>query len=298
MSLLQTHRQPAAPPSPPCSQPSLNCLDLNKQQDQFASIDLCDNAIARLDGFPRLPRLRQLLLANNRLARVALGLGDLLPGLQTLVLTNNRLAELRDLAPLGAFGKTLTLLSLVGNPCAGRPRYRAYVLSLLPALKVLDFTKVKAQEREEARRQFPEGCAAPAPPVSAAAAPPAANGVAGGGGGAGAGAGAEAGGPEGAGGAAATAAEAAGGGGAAAGAGAATDGGGGGAGAAPPTQRQLLALQAAIAGAATLEEVERLEAALAAGQAMAPEEAAEMDAEAGGAEGRAGGEKEEGGGDG
>lgn len=144
--------------------------NLGATQDQFASIDLCDNAVARLDGFPRLLRLRQLLLANNRIAKVAPGLGELLPGLHTLVLTNNRLAELRDLAPLAAFKKTLTLLSLRGNPCAARPGYRLYVISLLPALKVLDFTKVKAQEREAARKQFPEGCAAPAPPVGAAAA--------------------------------------------------------------------------------------------------------------------------------
>jgi U2 small nuclear ribonucleoprotein A' len=220
------------------------------KQDQFASIDLCDNAVARLDGLPRLLRLRQLLLANNRIAKVAPGLGELLPGLHTLVLTNNRLAELRDLAPLAAFKKTLTLLSLRGNPCAARPGYRLYVISLLPALKVLDFTKVKAQEREAARKQFPEGCAAPAPPVGAAAA--AANG---GGGAAGA----------------AAAAAAAGAGGAAA-----EDGGGR---TEPPSQKQLMALQAAIAGAATLEEVERLEAALAAGTAAA---AAAEDADAGG----------------
>lgn len=40
-------------------------------QNQFDSIDLSDNAIVRLDGFPKLPRLSWLLLCNNRIARIA-----------------------------------------------------------------------------------------------------------------------------------------------------------------------------------------------------------------------------------
>eukprot|EP00878_Enallax_costatus_P019086 GHUV01020124.1.p1 GENE.GHUV01020124.1~~GHUV01020124.1.p1 ORF type:complete len:123 (+),score=33.11 GHUV01020124.1:1110-1478(+) len=40
-------------------------------QNQFDSIDLSDNAIVRLEGFPRLPRLRMLLLSNNRIAKVS-----------------------------------------------------------------------------------------------------------------------------------------------------------------------------------------------------------------------------------
>ncbi len=39
-------------------------------QNQFDSIDLSDNAVVRLEGFPRLPRLKQLLLHNNRIARI------------------------------------------------------------------------------------------------------------------------------------------------------------------------------------------------------------------------------------
>ena len=40
-------------------------------QNQFDSIDLTDNAIARLEGFPKLHRLRTLLLSNNRISRIA-----------------------------------------------------------------------------------------------------------------------------------------------------------------------------------------------------------------------------------
>ena len=40
-------------------------------QNQFDAIDLSDNAIVRLEGFPRLPRLKALYLNNNRVAKVA-----------------------------------------------------------------------------------------------------------------------------------------------------------------------------------------------------------------------------------
>lgn len=40
-------------------------------QNQFDSIDLSDNAVVRLEGFPKLPRLKMLLLNNNRIVRIA-----------------------------------------------------------------------------------------------------------------------------------------------------------------------------------------------------------------------------------
>ena len=46
------------------------CL-LRPVQNQFDSIDLTDNAIVRLEGFPKLPRLKMLLLSNNRIVRIA-----------------------------------------------------------------------------------------------------------------------------------------------------------------------------------------------------------------------------------
>lgn len=39
-------------------------------QNQFDSIDLSDNAIVRLEGFPKLQRLKSLHLSNNRIARI------------------------------------------------------------------------------------------------------------------------------------------------------------------------------------------------------------------------------------
>ena len=40
-------------------------------QNQFDSLDMSDNVITRLEGFPKLPRLKTLLLSNNRVLRIA-----------------------------------------------------------------------------------------------------------------------------------------------------------------------------------------------------------------------------------
>ena len=57
---------PARPAQPPHF---LNWIPAHLQ-NQFDSIDLSDNMIVRLEGFPKLPRLKTLLLYNNRIVRV------------------------------------------------------------------------------------------------------------------------------------------------------------------------------------------------------------------------------------
>ena len=42
------------------------CLYFIYLQDQFDTIDLSDNEIRKVDGFPLLRRLKNLLLNNNR----------------------------------------------------------------------------------------------------------------------------------------------------------------------------------------------------------------------------------------
>ncbi|KAG1666960.1 hypothetical protein FOA52_004243 [Chlamydomonas sp. UWO 241] len=209
--------------------------NLGVTQNQFDSIDLSDNAIVKLEGFPRLLRLKQLLLNNNRLTRIGKKLEDTVPGIETLILTNNKLSSLSDLEPLSSLSK-LTMLSLMGNPVATKPNYRLYVISRCKALKVLDFKKVKAQDRKDAEAKFPtdEAAAEEAtktfePEEDLAAAKEAA-GVAD-----------------------ADAEDAA-----------MADGDDGKPKA--PTQAQLVAVKAAIANATTLEEISRLENALTTGQ--------------------------------
>ena len=121
--------------------------NMGATQNQFDAIDLSDNEIVKLEGFPPLSRLHTLYLSNNRIARVGADLSQQIPMLKALYLTNNRLKNLADLDPLKSC-KRLTHLSLLGNPVSKNPDYRLYAVYSLPALKVLDFRKVKQAERE------------------------------------------------------------------------------------------------------------------------------------------------------
>jgi len=194
--------------------------NLGATQNQFDAIDLSDNEIVRLEGFPVLPRLHTLTLCNNRIARVAPGLQHALPALATLTLTNNRVTSFGDVDALAGL-KRLKRLSLLGNPVSQREDYRLYVAHVLPSVAILDFRKVKQAERDAARKKF--GGKSGEKALESARAKTFAPGVA---------------------------------------AEPSTDKETRPAG---PTPEQLLALKAAIANAATLEEVTRLEQALTTG---------------------------------
>ncbi|GMH41502.1 hypothetical protein BSKO_09412 [Bryopsis sp. KO-2023] len=127
--------------------------NLGATNNQFDSIDLSDNAIVLLEGFPKLPRLKVLLLNNNRVTRIGRDLQDCIPKLDMLILTNNKVTHLSALDPLSTLPK-LVHLSLMGNPVTKVKDYRLYVIHLIPSLKVLDFRKVKAQERLAANEMF------------------------------------------------------------------------------------------------------------------------------------------------
>ncbi|KAJ8887911.1 hypothetical protein PR048_007395 [Dryococelus australis] len=121
--------------------------------DQFDTIDLSDNDIRKLDGFPLLKRLKCLFLNNNRIVRVAEGLEACLPSLECLVLTGNLIQELGDLDTLVPL-RNLHTLSLLQNPVSIKPHYRLYVAFRLPQVCLLDFRKIKMKEREEANTLF------------------------------------------------------------------------------------------------------------------------------------------------
>jgi U2 small nuclear ribonucleoprotein A' len=210
--------------------------NLGATENQFDSIDLSDNAIVKLEGFPRLSRLKQLLINNNRVTRIDRNVAETIPNVECIILTNNRINNLQDLDPLSSFPK-LKMISLTGNPVTTKPSYRLYVISKCKGLKILDFKKVKAQERKEAEKLYPNDEAAaqaaaktfePDEDLQAAQAQ------------AGVSNDAEM--------SEASTAQAS----------KSTSKG--------PTAQQLVAVKAAIANAATLEEIQRLEAALTTGQ--------------------------------
>ncbi|XP_050969557.1 U2 small nuclear ribonucleoprotein A' [Labeo rohita] len=127
--------------------------NLGATLDQFDTIDLSDNEVRKLDGFPLLKRLKTLLLNNNRICRIGENLEQSLPNLKELILTSNNIQELGDLDPLATV-KSLTLLSLLRNPVTNKKHYRLYVINKIPQIRVLDFQKVKLKERQEAEKMF------------------------------------------------------------------------------------------------------------------------------------------------
>lgn len=127
--------------------------NLGATKDQFDCIDLSDNEITRLENFPTLNRLQTLLLNNNKISQIERGLGEYLPNLQVLILTNNRLNNLGDIDPLADLPK-LKKLSLLDNLITKKQHYRLYVIHKIPSLTLLDFKKVKKEERQAAEKLF------------------------------------------------------------------------------------------------------------------------------------------------
>lgn len=127
--------------------------NLGATLDQFDTIDMSENDIRKLEGFPLLKRLKSLLLNNNRICRIAEKLEESLPHLETIVMTSNNMQELKELDPLKSV-KTLQYLSLLRNPVTNKPHYRLYVIHKLPQLRVLDFQRIKQREREAAKKMF------------------------------------------------------------------------------------------------------------------------------------------------
>lgn len=121
--------------------------------DQFDTIDFSNNDIRKIDGFPLLKRLGCLFFNNNRIVRIAENLQENLPNLDTLILTGNNIQELGDLDPLSSLPK-LNSLCLLHNPVVNRPHYRLYIAFKIPQVKLLDFSKIKQKEKQDAAALF------------------------------------------------------------------------------------------------------------------------------------------------
>eukprot|EP00842_Homolaphlyctis_polyrhiza_P002464 jgi/Hompol1/3218/HPOL_001536-RA len=122
-------------------------------KDQNDTLDLTDNDLRRLDNFPYMPRLKTLLLANNRLSKIDSDLSKQLPNLATLVLSNNQIVDLADLDALISL-EHLNHLALLDNPVALKRYYRLYVIHRCPSVRILDFRRVREKERNEAAALF------------------------------------------------------------------------------------------------------------------------------------------------
>jgi len=127
--------------------------NMGATMDQFDTVDFTDNDIRRLDGFPLLKRVKNLLLSNNRIVRITDTLPEMVPNLESVYLMNNNVGDLHDLDVFTSLPK-LRYLSLIANPVTKKEHYRAYVIHKVPQLRVLDFKRIRLAEREAAAKLF------------------------------------------------------------------------------------------------------------------------------------------------
>lgn len=127
--------------------------NLGATLNQFDTIDFSNNEIRKFDGFPFLPKLKTLYMANNHISRIAENLEQYIPNLDTLMLNNNSLQEFSDIDPLGTLTK-LTHISFDRNPIAMKKDYRLYVIHILPNLRTLDCNRITQKEREASRKLY------------------------------------------------------------------------------------------------------------------------------------------------
>jgi U2 small nuclear ribonucleoprotein A' len=64
--------------------------NLPATNDQFGCIDLSDNSITKVPQFPKLNRLRTVMLINNRISSIESDFAINVPYLENLILTNNK----------------------------------------------------------------------------------------------------------------------------------------------------------------------------------------------------------------
>ncbi|KAN0064339.1 U2 snRNP complex subunit [Thecaphora frezii] len=129
--------------------PAIENLGVTK--DQNDTIDLTDNDIRFLGNFPLLQQLKTLHLGNNLVTRIDSRLAFTIPALSTLVLTNNSIQDLGEVANLAKL-KSLEYLTLMGNPISREKNYREFVVWKCPSVRVLDFRRVRQQERGLAKQ--------------------------------------------------------------------------------------------------------------------------------------------------
>ncbi|CAK7901459.1 U2 small nuclear ribonucleoprotein A' [[Candida] anglica] len=121
--------------------------NLGITRDMYAIIDLIDNQITELKNLPRLKNLRCLLLAKNSIVSIDSNFAESVPRLESLTLNENNITKFSALKGLNGCNN-LRELTLMGNKVTSLPNYRNFISWLVPTLKVLDFQKIKDQERK------------------------------------------------------------------------------------------------------------------------------------------------------
>ncbi|KAH8098710.1 U2 snRNA binding protein [Aureococcus anophagefferens] len=104
---------------------------------------------------------REISLRGYKIAAIE-NTGTLKDGYDCVDLSDNEIKTLGNFAPSPRLGTLFLNNNRVSRACAENPvtrcaHYRSYLVAKIPTLKVLDFKKVKPQERVDAKKLFPEG---------------------------------------------------------------------------------------------------------------------------------------------
>ncbi|XP_054474352.1 leucine-rich repeat-containing protein 49 [Anoplopoma fimbria] len=135
----------------------LNILDLHDNQicrienmshlSELRALNLAGNGICRVENLQGLDGLTELNLRHNRISAVTEV--DRLPRLQRLFLSCNNISSLDQLACLGE-SRSLSELTLDGNPVALETWYKQAVLRCVLHLKQLDMKRITDEDRRMA----------------------------------------------------------------------------------------------------------------------------------------------------
>jgi U2 small nuclear ribonucleoprotein A' len=95
--------------------PAIEHLQITR--DAFDAIDFTDNRIVRIDNFPRMLRLSNLMLSGNVVESIdPANLRKNVPNVNTLILSHNRVSTLHEVANIGEACPKLEFLCLRDNP--------------------------------------------------------------------------------------------------------------------------------------------------------------------------------------
>jgi len=127
--------------------------NLGAAEDQFDTLDLSDNEIRLVGGFPPMPRLKNLVLNNNRVSRLSDTIASALPNLTSIIVTNNRIRDFESVSVVQKL-KYLETVSFLNNELCRHPHYRLLLIHWVPSLRFIDFRRIRDEERKNAKKLF------------------------------------------------------------------------------------------------------------------------------------------------